>query len=168
MSYLSFMKAHRKRSIVIIVVVPALALLLVLSANKIAPVGVALGFWGDINNVDGVAIDGYDAVAYHVDGVSIKGDASKSFRWNDVEWHFSTDVNKSLFMTNPDQYAPQYGGYCAYAVSKGATAPTDPDAWTVFEEKLYLNFSTDVRSIWQQDKPGNIEKANANWPGVLG
>ena len=73
-----------------------------------------------------------------------------------------------MFDADPEKFAPQYGGYCAYAVSKGATAPTDPNAWTVYDDKLYLNFSTDVRSIWQEDKPGNIAKADANWPGVLG
>ncbi|NNF24928.1 MAG: YHS domain protein, partial [Rhodobacteraceae bacterium] len=75
--------------------------------------------------------------------------------------------SKALFDADPAAFAPQYGGYCAYAVSKGATATTDPDAWTVHDGRLYLNFSTTVRSIWQEDIPGNIARADANWPGVL-
>ncbi len=75
--------------------------------------------------------------------------------------------NKAAYDADPERFSPRYGGYCAYAVSKGATAPTDPDAWTVHEDRLYLNFSVDVRGIWQQDIPGNIARADANWPGVL-
>lgn len=117
---------------------------------------------------NGVAINGYDPVAYFTDGAPVLGSDAHTSDWNGATLQFASAENKAMFDAEPDKFAPQYGGYCAYAVSKGATAPTDPNAWTVFEDKLYLNFSTDVRAIWQQDKPGNIAKANANWPGVLG
>lgn len=165
MGYLSYVKSHKKRSIAIIVVVPLLALLMILNESKIAPVSMALSFWGDVNNVDGVAIDGYDAVAYHVDGVSKKGDASKSFRWNDVNWYFASDVNRSLFMANPDRYAPLYGGYCAYAISKGVTAGIDPDAWIIQDGKLFLMASDDVTTSWlEEEKDGVKAKADERWP----
>ena len=72
-----------------------------------------------------------------------------------------------MFEADREKYTPKYGGYCAYAVSKGATAKTEPDAWTVYEDRLYLNFNVNVRELWRADKPGNIAKADANWPGVL-
>ena len=116
---------------------------------------------------DGIAINGFDPVAYFTEGAPVKGDAGITSEWNGTTLRFASSANKATFDADPDTYAPRYGGYCAYAVSKGATAPTDPDAWTVHEGRLYLNFSTDVRAIWRQDIEGNIGRANANWPGVL-
>ena len=77
------------------------------------------------------------------------------------------DGHDAVFIANPEKYAPQFGGYCAYAVSKGATATTVPEAWTIVDGKLYLNYSTDVQKLWRQDIPGNIAAANKNWPDVL-
>ena len=116
---------------------------------------------------DGIAINGFDPVAYFTMSKPVKGDPAISSDWEGASMLFASAENKATFDADPEAFAPRYGGYCAYAVSKGATAPTDPEAWTVHENRLYLNFSTDVRSIWQQDIPGNIEKADANWPGVL-
>lgn len=115
----------------------------------------------------GVAINGFDPVAYFTDGKPVKGSAQFSSDWEGAALHFASAENKALFDADPEKYAPKYGGYCAYAVSKGATAPTDPEAWTVHNGRLYLNFSVDVRGIWRQDIDGNIEKADQNWPGVL-
>lgn len=116
----------------------------------------------------GIAINGYDPVAYFTESKPVEGSDSYTSGWKGATLRFASAENKAMFDADPEKFAPQYGGYCAYAVSKGATAPTDPNAWTVFEDRLYLNFSTDVRSIWRQDKPGNIAKADANWPSVLG
>ncbi len=116
---------------------------------------------------NGIAINGFDPVAYFSDGAPVKGDMSISSDWQGAKLLFASADNKAMYDADPEKFAPRYGGYCAYAVSKGATAPTDPEAWTVHEDRLYLNFSVDVRSIWQQDIPGNIERADANWPGVL-
>ena len=115
----------------------------------------------------GIAINGYDPVAYFTMSKPVKGDPSHSSDWNGAAFVFASADNKTTFDADPDAYAPKYGGYCAYAVSKGATAPTDPEAWTVHEGRLYLNFSTDVRSIWREDISGNIARADNNWPGVL-
>ena len=116
---------------------------------------------------DGIAINGFDPVAYFTDGAPVKGNPDISADWEGAKLLFASEDNKAMFEADREKYAPRYGGYCAYAVSKGATAPTDPDAWTVHEDRLYLNFSVDVRSIWKEDIPGNIARADANWPGVL-
>lgn len=115
----------------------------------------------------GVAINGFDPVAYFTEGRPVKGDPAFASEWQGAEMRFASAANKAAFDADPEAHAPKYGGYCAYAVSKGATAPTDPEAWTVHEGRLYLNFSPDVREIWRQDIPGNVARADANWPGVL-
>lgn len=116
---------------------------------------------------DGVVIGGYDPVAYFTDAKPVKGSADHALDWDGATWHFASAANKDAFMADPAKYAPQYGGYCAYAVSKGATAKTEPEAWHIVDDKLYLNFDLDVQKVWLQDVPGNVAKANANWPAVL-
>ncbi|MCV6593179.1 MAG: twin-arginine translocation signal domain-containing protein [Silicimonas sp.] len=116
---------------------------------------------------DGVAINGIDPVAYFLQGKPVEGTTEFVSDWNGAEVRFSSLQHKIMFDTDTERFAPKYGGYCAYAVSKGATAPTDPEAWTVYRGRLYLNFSLDVRDVWQKDIPGNLKKADANWPGVL-
>lgn len=111
-----------------------------------------------------VAINGYDPVAYFTEGEPIEGNAEYSFSWQGAVWHFSSDENRDLFAAAPEKYAPQYGGYCAYAVSRGYTAPTVPEAWSIVDGKLYLNFSLGVRKTWAKDIAGNIIKADKNWP----
>ncbi len=115
----------------------------------------------------GAAIRGIDPVAYFDLNGPVQGNAAHSFSWKGADWHFSSAENKALFAADPASYAPQYGGYCAYAVSKGGTASTDPTAWTVHENKLYLNYPPTVLDLWRRDIPGNISKANNNWPDVL-
>ena len=116
---------------------------------------------------DGIAINGYDAVAYFTQSEPISGDPQMSFKWNGATWLFATSRTREMFVTDPEAYAPQFGGYCALAASKGAIAPTIPDAWTIYEGKLYLNFNLRARDIWRQDIPGNVAKAEANWPAIL-
>jgi YHS domain-containing protein len=115
----------------------------------------------------GVAIKGYDPVAYFTSAKPTKGSSDHTFEWNGAKWHFASAANKDLFAAAPEKYAPQYGGYCAWAVSNGYTAPIDPDAWKIVEGKLYLNYNAEVRTKWQQDVPGNIQKADKHWPEVL-
>ena len=115
----------------------------------------------------GVAIEGYDAVAYFSEGAAVRGQAQHSHTWNGAIWHFSTAANRDTFAADAEAYAPQYGGYCAYAVSKGSTATIDPEAFTIHDDKLYLNYSKRVQKKWLADIPGFIAKADANWPGVL-
>ena len=115
----------------------------------------------------GVAVGGYDAVSYFADGGPVEGSKDIAMEWKGAAWHFSSAANLAAFAASPEKYAPQYGGYCAYAVSRGATAKGEPLAWTVADGKLYLNYSQEVRTVWRQDIPGNVARASANWPDVL-
>lgn len=116
----------------------------------------------------GAAILGTDPVAYFTEGGPVQGSADHAVMWKGATWYFASAENMGLFEANPEAYAPQYGGYCAFAVAQGYTAPTVPEAWTIHEDKLYLNFSRGVRGRWERDIPGNIVKGDANWPSVLG
>ena len=116
----------------------------------------------------GGAIGGYDPVAYFFQGKPVPGSSDYALEYQGATWKFSSPENKLAFEREPEKYAPQYGGYCAYAVAHGSTASIDPEAWTVVGGKLYLNNSKAIQNRWSQDIPGNIDKANANWPGVLG
>ena len=115
----------------------------------------------------GRAIKGYDPVAYFTQGKAVEGSGDYTFEYKGATWRFASAANKAAFEKSPEKYAPQYGGYCAYAVSQGHTASIDPEAWTIVDGKLYLNYSLDVRALWRQDIPGYIKQADANWPGVL-
>lgn len=117
--------------------------------------------------IDGVAIRGADPVAFFTEMAPVQGSADNALMWNGATWHFASVENMELFMANPEAYAPQYGGYCAFALSKGAIATSVPEAWTVHDGKLYLNFSVNVRQVWSEDIPGNVALADANWPAIL-
>jgi hypothetical protein len=114
----------------------------------------------------GVALDGYDPVAYFTDGKPVAGVAEIRHEWNGAVWRFATPEHRDLFAADPAKYAPQYGGYCAYAVSKGYTADIDPEAWKIVDGKLYLNYDLEVQKLWEQDVPGHIRKADENWPRI--
>ncbi|MEM8811475.1 MAG: YHS domain-containing (seleno)protein [Pseudomonadota bacterium] len=116
----------------------------------------------------GIAVDGSDVVAYFKDGRPVAGSHSITHEWRGATWRFSSEENRDAFAANPTAYAPQFGGYCAWAVSEGYTASTIPEAWKIVDGKLYLNFSRSVQRRWERDIPGRIAAANRNWPGVLG
>ncbi|NES87114.1 MAG: YHS domain-containing protein [Moorea sp. SIO2B7] len=116
---------------------------------------------------NGIAIKGTDPVAYFRENKPIPGNSNFSYQWGNATWYFKNAENRDLFSSNPEKYAPQYGGFCAWAVSQGYTAPIDPEAWKIVNGKLYLNFNKRVQKQWERDIPGNIAKADQNWPGVL-
>jgi len=116
--------------------------------------------------LNGVAIQGYDPVAYFTANAAVDGDPSISEDYEGAKYYFSSAENRDAFIANPAKYAPQYGGFCAYAVSKGYVAPIDPAAFNVVDDKLYLNYSKSVRKTWTKDIPGHIKSANTNWPGL--
>jgi YHS domain-containing protein len=115
---------------------------------------------------DGVAILGYDPVAYFAEGAAVTGDPEVSLEWNGATWYFSSEANRDLFEADPAQYAPQYGGYCAWAVSRGYTALVDPEQWVVEDGRLFLNFSAGVNRRFTRDLEANIRAADKNWPEV--
>jgi YHS domain-containing protein len=116
---------------------------------------------------DGLAIKGYDPVAYITQGTPLPGLAENEFVWKGARWRFASSEHRAMFRLNPEKYAPQYGGYCAYAVSQGKTADIDPFAWTIVGGKLYLNLDKDVQDLWEKDREAYIRKADENWPGLL-
>ncbi|NJM30681.1 MAG: hypothetical protein HC855_11780 [Rhizobiales bacterium] len=116
--------------------------------------------------VEGVGAAGYDVVSYFT-GTPAEGKAEHATQWNGATWRFATAENLAAFQASPEKYAPQYGGYCAYGVSQGYAVKSEPEAWTVVDGKLYLNYSLDVREKWKADIPGYIATANTNWPKVL-
>lgn len=120
-------------------------------------------------NVDasGVAVRGYDPVAYFTDGKAVAGQSAFEFTWSGATWRFASAANRDAFAKRPERYAPQFGGYCSWAVSRNYTADVDPKAFAVVNGKLYLNYSADVQTRWRVDRDGNITKAEGNWPGLL-
>lgn len=119
-------------------------------------------------NVDrhGVALKGYDVVAYFTEGRAVEGDAAFEHVLDGVRYRFASAANRERFAREPRRFLPQYGGFCAWAVSRGYTADTDPLAWKVVGGRLFLNYSTSVQRKWETDVAGNVAKADANWPGL--
>jgi len=115
----------------------------------------------------GVAINGYDPVAYFTTDGYADGSDAYVLKWMGAMWRFSNAKNMAAFEANPRGYAPKYGGYCAFAMAQGALATTVPEAWTIHEGRLYLNYSTGVRDLWRQDIAGHVASANGHWPAVL-
>lgn len=114
----------------------------------------------------GIALRGYDPVSYFTEGKPARGDSSISIMHEGVTWRFASVRNKESFQANPAAYMPQYGGYCAFGMSRGYKAPTEADAWTLVDGKLYFNYNTKVRESWNKDQKTYIDKADQNWPAV--
>ncbi|MFV0512934.1 MAG: YHS domain-containing (seleno)protein [Jhaorihella sp.] len=142
---------------------PLAAFVFVLSALA-APVRADSPVW---YSGDGVAINGYDTVAYFTAGKPVPGRTGIEVEWKGALWRFASRRNRERFEANPRAFAPQYGGYCAYAVSRGHVASTDPRAWKIVDGKLYLTHSPSVFRAWLRDIAGNLALSDANWPGVL-
>ena len=113
----------------------------------------------------GQAVKGYDTVAYFSAGEPVKGSPEFEYSWRGAKWLFWSAENRDLFKANPQKYAPQYGGYCAYAVSKGHTAGISPKAWKIVDGKLYLNHRF-AKGKFNKDVEGNIARADENWPKI--
>ena len=114
----------------------------------------------------GKAIRGFDPVAYFTDGKPVQGKEELKYEWNNATWFFATQQHLDSFKVSPERFVPQYGGYCAYGLSEGHKAPTSPDAWTIVEGKLYLNYNTKVMGMWRKDEQQRIETADSKWPAL--
>lgn len=114
----------------------------------------------------GVAAQGYDVVSYFTAGQPAQGKPEFTHTYQGATFQFSSAANRDAFAREPAKYAPQYGGYCAWAVSHGYTAPSDPAAFKIVDGKLYLNYNKDVQKKWEAEQGDLIGKANANWPGL--
>lgn len=120
-----------------------------------------------VYTTDDGAIKGYDPVAYFKKGEPAKGSESFTFNWKSAIWYFSSQENLNTFKSDPEKYAPQFGGYCAYAVSQGYTYEVDPRAWKIVDDKLYLNYSKGIQKKWEANQADFIKKAKENWPKVI-
>jgi YHS domain-containing protein len=113
------------------------------------------------------AIRGYDPVAYFTDGKPLKGQKDITYDWGGGTWHFASTAHRDSFQLAPEKYTPEYGGYCAYGWSRGYPAEIDPKAWTIVDDKLYLNYDAGVKADWDKKQPEYIKKADANWTEAL-
>lgn len=117
---------------------------------------------------DGLAIRGYDPVAYFTEARPVEGDPAHSAEWRGATWRFASAENRARFLEDPEKYAPAYGGFCAWAVAaKGKLYSTQPDNWTIHQGRLYLNYNDDIQARWEQDIPGFIAEADRRWPEIL-
>ncbi len=147
---------HKRGLNVIVVLVTLLA-----SASVWALEPLSTSFFGNL------AVKGGDPVAYFLQGEPLQGRRQYTHEWQVATWRFVSAENRDRFAANPEDYAPQYGGYCAWAVAQGYTAPIDPTAWNIVEGKLYLNYDKNVQTKWEKDIPRFIEQADKNWPRLL-
>ncbi|MEN1727226.1 MAG: YHS domain-containing (seleno)protein [Pseudomonadota bacterium] len=114
------------------------------------------------------AVKGYDTVSYFQgDGVPLEGDSDYSTRWRGANWEFESQANLDLFLADPERYAPQYGGYCAWATADGRLVSADPLVYAMVDGKLYLNYNDDVQETWDTDRPGFIASADAQYPDLV-
>jgi YHS domain-containing protein len=123
----------------------------------------------DLVNVNwsGVAIKGYDPVAYFTDGKAVKGDSKFQSTDKSAIYYFASADHKAAFDKDPSKYEPQFGGFCAYAVSKNSTAAITPEAFQIVDGRLLLQYDLDIRETFSKDTAGNLKKADANWPGIV-
>jgi YHS domain-containing protein len=117
-------------------------------------------------NSNGVVLHGYDPVSYFSDDGPREGTASISAEWAGVTWHFASEENREDFLADPERYAPAYGGYCSFAVSRGGTADIDPEAYVVHDGTLYVNLSNFFNQRFRLSIDENIRRADENWPNI--
>ena len=115
---------------------------------------------------NGVAIRGYDPVAYFTDGKPVRGRPEFHHSWRGATWRFASAAHRDRFAAHPDRYAPAYGGFCAWAVSEGYTAPIDPQAWRIVDGRLFLNYDRNIQRRWEAEMAARISRGDANWPRV--
>ena len=121
---------------------------------------------GEFYEKDGAAIRGYDPVAYFTDGKPVKGSPEHQATYKGSTFHFRSKANRDAFAADPAKYAPQYGGFCAFGTAGGYKAATQPAAFTIVGDKLYLNYNADVQKKWSSDIPGYVRSADGKWPDV--
>lgn len=113
------------------------------------------------------AVAGYDAVAYYTEKKAVEGKDAFMTRWKDATWRFASKENLEAFVAAPEKYAPQFGGYCAFAIAQNELAPGNPRVWKIVDGKLYLNLNAKTHGQWEREQSALIKTANANWPAVL-
>lgn len=135
-----------------------IALTIIVAINKLTYCDSII--FKDSNNI---AINGFDVVSYHIDSSAVKGNDSIFHIHANAKWLFINEKNRNDFIESPEKFIPQFGGYCSYGMKFGGLYPTDPKAFTLYNEKLYLNFSEKINSRWNNRREHNIKKANRKW-----
>ena len=115
----------------------------------------------------GIAIQGYDPVAFFTQGHPVKGSQQFESQYKGARYLFETADDKKLFDANPAKYEPQFGGFCAYAASQGHTAPIKIEAWQIVNGRLLMQYDLDIQKKFNKDTQGNLQKADQNWPGIV-
>jgi YHS domain-containing protein len=155
------MTIERRRGTAFAVLAVVLGLLVAIAGSAAAD---SDAFVPAVNAKEGIGLKGYDPVAYFVNGAPTQGAEQYSFAWKGVTYRFASAENRDRFKADPDKYLPQYGGYCAYAMSLNRIADIDPTRWAVVNGKLYLNYGFVAEKLWSLNKSGNIASADRNWP----
>lgn len=122
--------------------------------------------WAADTSNSAVAVQGYDVVGYFTEGKPVKGNGDHVVLHDGLNYLFASDTSKKTFEGNPEKYVPQFGGWCAFGVGVNKKFVGDPEVWKIVDGKLYLNLSKKVAELWVKDIPGNIVKANSNWPNI--
>ena len=139
-----------------------IAVVAFMTVKKVSPVG--WGWWGNTNTSSGVALHGHDPVGYFEQGSAVMGSNEHTFEWRDAVWQFSSARNRQQFAENPENFAPQFGSFCSFAVSKGFTADIVPDAWHIEDGKLYVFADKNVRDEWVAALPdGSLQQSRDKW-----
>jgi YHS domain-containing protein len=138
----------------------------VLALAMLTAPGVRAESAGDVNQIDGIALHGFDPVAYFTQNKAVKGEAEFTAQYKGVTYEFASKEDQATFQANPAKYVPQYGGFCAFAVSEGVKADIDPHAFAINDGKLYVNYSEKALQAYQGDVKGNTQNTNHNWPDV--
>ena len=119
-----------------------------------------------LGSPEGLAIQGYDPVAYFREGGPRKGLPQHAVRQDGATWHFASAENRALFAADPERYKPAYGGFCAYGTARGYLVKIDPEAWSIVDGRLYLNHDPGVRATWARDTSTYLARSEKNWPGL--
>jgi YHS domain-containing protein len=160
--FTSALRGLRRR---IVLTVGAAAMLASAAAFAAPPINTLKG--GLFGGRTDTAILGYDTVAYFTDGKPVKGQDDLSYEWMGAKWKFASQAHLDQFKANPEKYAPQYGGYCAYGVSQDNLVSIEPDKFKVEGGKLYLNYDAAVQAKWLMNPAGYIKQADAKFPALL-
>lgn len=147
-----------------LVLIPALLAMAALPFAQAAQAGMPAV---NVSSQSGFAIHGYDVMSYWQDGTPRAGDPEIAAEHDGARWAFASEETRAAFLADPERYAPQYGGYCAYAAARNSIADVDPTIWAIHEGKLYLNYNARIGRKWERNMLDYIAQADANWPGVL-
>ena len=155
---------RRRNGTILAIAVAAFVLVAVIQGLRLGFVPLSWGWYSPIYEKDGVAIEGYDPVAYHLGSKVQLGQESILYRWQDLDWYFISEENKALFHAAPEKYAPEFGGYCAKAVSSGFSGGGNPRVWHIHDGKLYFFFSDGAKESWLAElDTGIVRRSEANW-----